>query len=57
MEVFWKLENFVKYFYTLNNPCFFGAIIFDVKINYRTKNQDCTPLTGGVWLKFSFRSF
>jgi len=45
--------KFLNYFYTLA----FGAIIVHVKINYGSKFQDCTPLTSGVLLKFSFRSF
>ena len=35
----------------------FGAMIGHVKINYGPKSHDCTPLTSGVLLKFSFRSF
>jgi len=32
-------------------------MIGSVKINYRPKNQGCTPFTGSVLLKFCFRSF
>jgi len=48
-EVLWKIEKILKYFHTLA----FRAMIGHVKINYGPKNQDCTPFTSEVLLKFS----
>ena len=46
-------------FKNIFNQCIFlasHAMNEHVKINYGLKIQDCTPLTSGVILKFSFRS-